>query len=181
MTNIAPPSPRGYVLAADQGLAADRPDLKASAGSTGGQLTVFTLSVDGGPPRHTHTREDESIYLFSGLLEVECDGEEFEAAPGSFVFLPRERPHVQERRRAPPAGSSSPPAGWRTTSTPCMPPSRPATRPRSERSRPSTASARRDGKGRLGRPPGSEPARWRPTPGQPPADANWSKTAKPDY
>jgi hypothetical protein len=85
-TDIAPPSPRGYVLAADQGLPQDRPDLKASADSTGGQLTVFTLSVDGGPLRHAHTREDESIYLFSGLLEVECDGEEFEAAPGSFVF-----------------------------------------------------------------------------------------------
>jgi mannose-6-phosphate isomerase-like protein (cupin superfamily) len=94
MTDIAPPSPRRYVLAADQGLAPDRPDLKASADSTGGYLTVFTLSVDGGPPRHAHTREDESIYLFSGLLEVECDGEEFEAAPGSFVFLPGQRPHT---------------------------------------------------------------------------------------
>src|SRR5262245_713291 len=94
MTDIESPSPRGYVLAADQGLTPDRPDLKAGAGSTGGQVTVFTLSIDGGPPRHTHTREDESIYLFSGLLEVECDGEEFEAAPGSFVFLPRERPHA---------------------------------------------------------------------------------------
>jgi quercetin dioxygenase-like cupin family protein len=93
MTDIAPP-PRGYVLAAGRGLAPDRPDLKASAGSTGGQLTVFTLAVDGGPPRHTHTREDESIYLFSGRLEVECDGEEFQAAPGSFVFLPRGRPHA---------------------------------------------------------------------------------------
>jgi quercetin dioxygenase-like cupin family protein len=94
MTDIAPPSPRGYVLAADQGLVPDRPDLKASAGSTGGQLSVFTVSVDGGPPRHTHTREDESIYLFSGLLEVECDDEEFEVAPGCFVFLPRQRPHT---------------------------------------------------------------------------------------
>ena len=92
MTDIAPP--RGYVLAADQGLTPDQAGLKASAGSTGGQLTVFTLSIDGGPPRHTHTREDESIYLFSGLLEVECDDEEFEVAPGSFVFLPRQRPHT---------------------------------------------------------------------------------------
>jgi quercetin dioxygenase-like cupin family protein len=85
---------RGYVLHADQGLTPAKPDLKASAGSTGGQLTVFTLSLNGGPPRHTHTREDESIYLLSGRLEVECDGEEFEAAPGSFVFLPRQRPHT---------------------------------------------------------------------------------------
>ena len=94
MTDIAPPSPRGYVLAADQGLVPDRSDLKASAGSTGGQLSVFTVSVDGGPPWHTHTGEDESIYLFSGLLEVECDDEEFEVAPGSFVFISRQRPHT---------------------------------------------------------------------------------------
>ena len=85
---------RGYVLGAYQGLAPAQPDLKASADSTGGQLTVFTLTLNGGPPRHTHTREDESIYLFSGRLEVECDGEEFEATPGSFVFLPRQRPHA---------------------------------------------------------------------------------------
>jgi quercetin dioxygenase-like cupin family protein len=133
MTDIAPPSPRGYVLAADQGLVPDRPDLKASAGSTGGQLSVFTVSVDGGPPRHTHTREDESIYLFSGLLEVECDDEEFEVAPGSFVFLPARGRTRSGASAAQHVGcSSSPPAGWRTTSTPCMPPSRPATRPRSE-------------------------------------------------
>ena len=91
---ISPLPPRGYILHANQGLAQAQPDLKASAGATGGQLTVFTLSLDGGPPRHTHTREDESIYLFSGLLDVECDGEEFQAAPGSFVFLPRDRPHT---------------------------------------------------------------------------------------
>jgi quercetin dioxygenase-like cupin family protein len=91
---IIPPPRRGYALDAGQGLAPAQPDLKASAGTTGGQLTVFTLSLNGGPPRHTHTREDESIYLISGRLEVECDGEEFEATPGSFVFLPRQRPHT---------------------------------------------------------------------------------------
>src|SRR5262245_16162353 len=93
MTINTPPR-RGYILHANQGLAPAQPQLKASAGSTGGQLTVFTLSLNGGPPRHTHTHEDESIYLISGRLEVECDGEEFEATPGSFVFLPRERPHT---------------------------------------------------------------------------------------
>jgi quercetin dioxygenase-like cupin family protein len=91
---INTPLRRGYILHADQGLAPAQPDLKASAGSTGGQLTIFTLSLNGGPPRHTHTREDESIYLFSGRLDVECDGEEFQATSGSFVFLPRDRPHT---------------------------------------------------------------------------------------
>jgi hypothetical protein len=58
LTTSASP-PHGYVIGTGRGLAQARPDLKASAGSAGGQLTVFTLAVDGGPPRHTHTREDE--------------------------------------------------------------------------------------------------------------------------
>ena len=75
---------------------------------------MFTLAVDGGPPRHTHTREDASIYLLPGLLEVESDGEEFEAAPGGFVFLPARGRTRSGASAAPPAGcSSSPPAGWR--------------------------------------------------------------------
>jgi len=88
------PTGTGYILDANRGLAPGQPDLKASAGSTSGQLTVLTFSLDGGPPRHTHTREDESIYLLAGRLAVECDGQEFDARPGSFVYLPRGRPHT---------------------------------------------------------------------------------------
>jgi mannose-6-phosphate isomerase-like protein (cupin superfamily) len=47
-----------------------------------------------GPPRHTHTREDESVYVLSGTLDVECGENRFEAGPGSFVFLPRDLPHT---------------------------------------------------------------------------------------
>jgi quercetin dioxygenase-like cupin family protein len=50
--------------------------------------------IDGGPPRHTHTREDESFYVLTGTLEVECGDDWFQAGPGSFVFLPRNLPHV---------------------------------------------------------------------------------------
>ena len=108
MTSIAPP-PRGYVLAADHGLAPDRPDLKASAGSTGGPLTVFTLSVDGGPPRHTHTREDESIYLFSGRLEVECGGEELRRRVANRDGVARNRGRDDLCRTARRRGDSSVP------------------------------------------------------------------------
>src|SRR5262249_17600042 len=52
----------------------EQPALKASAGSTSGQLTVLSFSLDGGPPRHTHSREDESIYLLADQLAVECHG-----------------------------------------------------------------------------------------------------------
>jgi quercetin dioxygenase-like cupin family protein len=50
--------------------------------------------IDGGPPRHTHAYEDESIYLLTGTLDVECGGDRFEAGPGSFIFMPRNVPHA---------------------------------------------------------------------------------------
>jgi mannose-6-phosphate isomerase-like protein (cupin superfamily) len=70
------------------------PEVKASGKSTGGSLTLIEVAIDGGPPRHTHTREDESFYVLSGTLEVECGDDRFQAGPGSFVFLPRRLPHV---------------------------------------------------------------------------------------
>jgi quercetin dioxygenase-like cupin family protein len=85
---------RGYVVGPGQGVPHRVQDVKASGRSTGGSLTVMSISVDGGPPRHTHTREDESVYLFTGTLDVECGDDRFRAQPGSFVFLPRNVPHA---------------------------------------------------------------------------------------
>jgi mannose-6-phosphate isomerase-like protein (cupin superfamily) len=68
--------------------------VKASGRSTGGSLTVIEATIDGGPPRHTHSREDESFYVLTGILEVECGEDRFRAGSGSFVFLPRNLPHV---------------------------------------------------------------------------------------
>jgi quercetin dioxygenase-like cupin family protein len=88
------PTVRGYVVGPGHGVPDRTPDVKASGRSTGGSLTVMELAVDGGPPRHTHTREDESLYVFTGVVDVECDEDRFEAGPGSFVFLPRNPPHA---------------------------------------------------------------------------------------
>jgi mannose-6-phosphate isomerase-like protein (cupin superfamily) len=82
----------GYVVAAGAGLAGD-PGLKASRHSTGGALTVIETSIGGGPPLHVHDREDECFYVLDGELSVRCGGDAFGAAAGSFVFLPRGRPH----------------------------------------------------------------------------------------
>jgi quercetin dioxygenase-like cupin family protein len=84
---------RGYVVPAGQGVPGRGRDVKASGRSTAGSLTVMEITIDQGPPRHTHTREDESIYVFTGALHVECGEDRFEAGPGSFVFLPRNLPH----------------------------------------------------------------------------------------
>jgi mannose-6-phosphate isomerase-like protein (cupin superfamily) len=82
----------GYVIPADGGLAGD-PGLKASRHSTGGALSVFETSIGAGPPLHVHDREDECFYVLDGELSVRCGGDAFDAVAGSFVFLPRGRPH----------------------------------------------------------------------------------------
>jgi mannose-6-phosphate isomerase-like protein (cupin superfamily) len=88
------PLTRGYVVGPGEGVPDQGPKVKASGRSTGGSLTLIELDIDGGPPRHTHIREDESFYVLTGTLEVECGSDRFQAGPGSFVFLPRNLPHV---------------------------------------------------------------------------------------
>jgi mannose-6-phosphate isomerase-like protein (cupin superfamily) len=85
---------RGYVVGPGEGVPERWSEVKASGQSTGGSLTVIETTVDEGPPKHTHTREDESFYVFTGALYVECGEDRIEAGPGSFVFLPRNLPHT---------------------------------------------------------------------------------------
>ena len=82
----------GYALSPGAGLAGD-PGLKASRHATGGALSVFETTIEAGPPLHVHDREDECFYVLDGELSVRCGGDAFDAATGSFVFLPRGRPH----------------------------------------------------------------------------------------
>lgn len=82
----------GYVTAAGAGLAGDT-SLKASRLTTGGALTLYEASVGAGPPLHVHDREDECFYVLHGAMSARCGDETFEAGTGSFVFLPRGRPH----------------------------------------------------------------------------------------
>ena len=81
-----------YVLPAGAGLTGD-PGLKASRHSTGGALSVFETAIAAGPPLHVHEHDDECFYILDGELSVRCGGDTFDAATGSFVFLPRGRPH----------------------------------------------------------------------------------------
>ncbi len=87
------PVTRGYVVGPGEGVADRSPRVKASGRSTGGSLTLIETTIDGGPPRHTHSREDENFYVLTGALEVQCGDDRFWAGPGSFVFLPRNLPH----------------------------------------------------------------------------------------
>jgi quercetin dioxygenase-like cupin family protein len=87
------PVTHGYVVGPGEGVPGRGPEVKASGRSTGGSVTVIEVTIHGGPPRHAHSREDESFYVLTGTLDVECGEDRFQAGPGSFVFLPRNVPH----------------------------------------------------------------------------------------
>ena len=56
-------------------------------------MSVFETTVEAGPPLHVHDRDDECFYVLDGELSVRCGSDVFDAPAGSFVFLPRGRPH----------------------------------------------------------------------------------------
>lgn len=84
--------PLGYLLAAGTGIGGDAA-LKASHESSGGALTVIESVTDGGAPPHVHTREDEAMYVLEGQIVAHVGGEVFRAAPGDFIFMPRDVQH----------------------------------------------------------------------------------------
>jgi quercetin dioxygenase-like cupin family protein len=69
--------------------------IKASAEDTLGQLGVMEFVYPPGlvVPTHHHDGEDEMFYVLDGELHGFCDDDEWSATPGSFVFVPRDRPH----------------------------------------------------------------------------------------
>jgi quercetin dioxygenase-like cupin family protein len=86
---------RGYVVGPQEGVGGYDVDVKASAESTGGAITVMVgPPTTGGAPRHVHHREDECFYVLDGTISVEIGDERSEAGRGSFVFLPRDVPHA---------------------------------------------------------------------------------------
>ncbi|WP_051515522.1 cupin domain-containing protein [Candidatus Blastococcus massiliensis] len=48
-------------------------------------------------PLHAHTSAEESFYVLHGRVAVWLDGEETEAGPGTFLQVPRGRPHALRR------------------------------------------------------------------------------------
>jgi quercetin dioxygenase-like cupin family protein len=69
--------------------------IKASGDDTLGQLGVMESVY---PPAlsvrpHVHAGEDEMFYLLEGELTGFCDGDQWTATAGSFVFVPRDHLH----------------------------------------------------------------------------------------
>ncbi|MGA8667929.1 MAG: cupin domain-containing protein [Candidatus Dormiibacterota bacterium] len=89
----------GYVRGVDEGAAYDwrgaRVVIKASAEDTVDQLSVMESTYPPGlsVPSHHHPDEDEMFYVLAGEMQGFCDDSVWTATAGTFVFVPRDRPH----------------------------------------------------------------------------------------
>jgi quercetin dioxygenase-like cupin family protein len=79
--------------------------IKADSRLTGGTYAVFEdLVYPGrGVPLHVHSREDETICVLEGELEIVLGDHTYSARVGDFAHMPRNVPHRFHNRGANPA------------------------------------------------------------------------------
>lgn len=67
----------------------------ATTAETGGTLGAVEVASPAGaaPPLHVHHREDEAFYVLDGDYTVIVGDERIAAAPGTWVWGPRDVPH----------------------------------------------------------------------------------------
>ena len=70
-------------------------ELKLAGEQSGGDWAVVEWRVRAGaePPMHTHTREDETLYVLDGAITAYVGGEKIEVEAGSYAALPKNVPH----------------------------------------------------------------------------------------
>ena len=71
-------------------------ELKLAGEQSGGDWAVVEWRVRAGdePPIHTHTREDEALYVLEGAITAYVGDEEIEVEAGSYAALPKNVPHA---------------------------------------------------------------------------------------
>jgi quercetin dioxygenase-like cupin family protein len=75
-------------------------------GTAYGGMGVFELSVPPGaqvPPPHSHTRNEECVYVLEGTLRYAVDGDSRDLRPGDWMFTPRGSVHQFSSPHAQPA------------------------------------------------------------------------------
>jgi quercetin dioxygenase-like cupin family protein len=107
-------------------------EIKVAASDTGGDYGAVLYTVHPGdePPLHTHTREDEMVYVIEGSVTAHVGDAKIPVGPGAFAALPRGVPHTiavtspqarllltfvpggLERFFVPPAGKEADPAAF---------------------------------------------------------------------
>ena len=83
------PKPRRYYFDVALG------SILLSGEDTGGAYCLLDMRVAPGKgvPRHTHTREDEALFVLSGELEATVGDEIFTLRAGETLIAPRNIPH----------------------------------------------------------------------------------------
>jgi quercetin dioxygenase-like cupin family protein len=83
------PKPRRYYFDVALG------SILLSGEDTGGAYCLLDMRVAPGKgvPRHTHTREDEALFVLSGELEASVGDEIFTLRAGETLIAPRNIPH----------------------------------------------------------------------------------------
>jgi quercetin dioxygenase-like cupin family protein len=75
-----------------------RIEIKVESSQSGGDYSAVLWTVRAGeePPMHTHSREDELVYVVHGKLIATVGDTRFEVGPGAYAALPRGVPHTIE-------------------------------------------------------------------------------------
>jgi quercetin dioxygenase-like cupin family protein len=70
-------------------------ELKLAGEQSGGDWAVVEWRLRAGdePPIHTHTREDETLYVLDGAITAFVGDERIEVEAGSYAALPKDVPH----------------------------------------------------------------------------------------
>ena len=70
-------------------------ELKIAGEQSGGDWAVVEWRLCAGdePPIHTHTREDETLYVLEGAITAYVGDEKIEVEAGSYAALPKNVPH----------------------------------------------------------------------------------------
>jgi quercetin dioxygenase-like cupin family protein len=69
---------------------------RVNSGDVDGAFSVIEVNVPPftGPPLHFHKEREEFFVVLDGRFRFHCEGEEFEAGPGTTVVVPRNSVHA---------------------------------------------------------------------------------------
>jgi quercetin dioxygenase-like cupin family protein len=70
-------------------------ELKLEGDQAGGDWSVLEWHLRAGdePPIHTHTREDETLYVLEGAITAYVGDQRIDVEAGSYAALPKDVPH----------------------------------------------------------------------------------------
>ena len=70
-------------------------ELKLAGEQSGGEWAVVEWHLQAGdePPIHTHTREDETLYVLEGSITAYVGDQRIDVEAGSYAALPKDVPH----------------------------------------------------------------------------------------